>query len=75
MLVCPLIQWKALFPLNEWTAFQSYIEDLINEDLCKYEGGRQLTLTASGKLLADRIAIHLMEAAENVEAKSPLTVR
>lgn len=67
--------WQRRFPDSSWYAFQPCIDSLIEENLCRSSPEQQLTLTASGRLLADRIAIELMEAAEDMGTKKPLTAR
>jgi oxygen-independent coproporphyrinogen-3 oxidase len=51
---------RARFPAFQWDAAEAVLRELCDEDLSEADGSR-VRLTRRGRLLADRVGVHLME--------------
>jgi oxygen-independent coproporphyrinogen-3 oxidase len=57
---------RARIPSFDWNAVDRVARELSAEDLAALEGTR-LRLTRRGRLLADQVAVHIMEALETAQ--------
>lgn len=57
------------FPEFDWHRAGQVIEGLVDESLAESDGS-QVRLTRQGRLLADQVAVHLMETLEDVQGEA-----